>query len=1084
MSSSVINCLVFINPAILENFLKNKVNNDRNFCKQVKQKYNGYFFFRLIKEKVEEDGEYQNLLLLVVSEQGELKSISYEILDCTYDLNSTIDIYFYGFHNPEIEYDYYFSSSPDDISCVQRGDNDVTILRGVKKGSLFSNSFYQENQNELSKDYLTFTKKEKTNYVPPYAFSKKKTHRLIILDSIIQTILIKQIQENPPHSPIRVAIVSPLNQLSYLENRSHNLSPEIKNNLVAIKLTVQENLTNINIFYRDNDTVVELDESPISSNTSDMNIDWSILGCDLEIWIFNEGESSDINLLLDELEFSQDRGIDKQINSLKQLQGVIKSQQVLQNSKHYPLGRQQFTLDVDDYSQGQDQGDFQQFSHQQQFSQDQLQSLQDQLQSSQVSIPSESLQQVLKNHFSKSQLRNQLQKVVAFLYIMGKFCNAFFILYNGDEKPTLENYFRVTYEDSLGTYKSHILSEEADFNNCIQNMDDIRRCKKTPINVVGNEIFYKNLKFYTYIIDKTSSFCNNKPEDFFTYLLMRNISRHYQRQKNKFLDDEQDFSDLYFETNLPENMFNKKTASSIPKRKEFKDYLGEFELQRSNQAIPKENRNDLRNDFDYYFISSRLQSRQTFEEIFPSVKKVIILPCAEENTVNLLPTAFSTDFTMDWSFYNDNSCPKDSNMIQELIKIIFCKKIEEEKLECILKSSLTNFAIILSNMQKLNLCEGVMKDILKFSNEYSFQSQDISVFIQFLIDKIVNTNLNVKYKHDKEGYIYINLFILQELIQKIKDETFSKYLENTLTFLFKKSKKSFSRHTITQDPIQPYISEQKTIKLKNLLNKAENISHLFLNIKFTFEEDILSNAETWLQKQIDQIKDYKPEEILPIEPLTKVSRFFPELVNKYILKAVVDIFTTNYDKYIELFSISEKSFQPYIIMEDNLFYKILGVEGTANEDMIREAYEERIRENRIIRTMVTTVSKFLLSEISSIKQNRYESSLDTILQQQQQQQQQSILEKLKKDKLLYKVLGMKKKENEPITRQKYAIRIEKAYKKRIAEINKQSQVFTEIYQFLNVRHNRQLYYQNYIQLQAQKERQQTQENPNSPNTRK
>ena len=1073
MSTETKNCLVYINPAILDNFLKNKVNNDRNFYKQVKQKYNGYFFFRLVKQEVEEDGEEQNLLLLIVSQQGKLESISYEILDFTYDLNSSIDIYFYGFHNPEICYDYYFSSSPNDISCVDPpGDNDVTILRGVKEGSLFSD---QKNQQELSKNYLTFTKKEKTNYVPPYAFFKKKTHRLIILDSIIQTILIKRIQENPPHSPIRVAIVSPLNQLSFLENRSHNLSSEIKNNLVAIKLTVQENLTNINIFYRHNDRVVEERDF---SNTSDMNIDWSILGCDLEIWIFNEGESFDIKVLLHGPEFSQNRRIDEQINTLTQLKGV------LQNSKHYPPGRQQFRLDDDNYSRGKDQEDFQQVL--------------EPLKSSPVFIPSKSLQQNLKTYFSNSELFNQLQKVLAFLYIMGKFCNNFFILYNEEEKPTMENYFQVSHEYSLKPRKEHILREEATFEIRIGSMDDIRRCKKTPINVVGNEIFYKNLKFYTYIIDKTSSFCNtdNKPDmpkHFFTYLLSRNISQHYKREENKFLDDEQDFSDLYFEKNLPENMFNKKRASSIPKREEFRDYLGEFELKRSNQAIPKENRNDLRNDFDYYFVSSGSQSRQKFKEIFPSVKKVIILPCAEENRVNLLQTKFSTDFTMDWSFYNDNSCPKDSNMIQELIKIIFCKKIEEEKLECILESDLTDFKITLTHMEKLNLCEGVMKDILKFSNEYPFQTQNISDFIEFLIDKIVDTNLNVKYKHDKEGYIYINLFILQELIQKIKDETFSKYLENTLTFVFKKSKKTFfsSRQKVTQDPIQPYISEQKTIKLKNLLNKAENISLLFVNKKFKFEEKILEDAKNWLKKQIDQIKDYKPEEILPIEPLTEVSRFFPELVNKYILKAVVNIFTTNYDKYTDLFSLPKKSFEiPYIIMEDNLFYKILGVNENANEETIQEAYNKRIIENDQNKQMLTSVRDLLLGKLNLQQQhqqlnemqgNSRSGGLPTIQQgqqqkhqqHQQQQQQHKLLKQLRRDELLYKVLGIEGKENERNIGDTRTNRIEEAYEKRIREINKQSRVFIEIYNFLTNPKNKQLY--------DRKERQQTRGNPNSPN---
>ena len=108
------------------------------------------------------------------------------------------------------------------------------------------------------------------------------------------------------------------------------------------------------------------------------------------------------------------------------------------------------------------------------------------------------------------------------------------------------------------------------------------------------------------------------------------------------------------------------------------------------------------NDFDYYFTSSLLRSRETFTAFFPDHKKVIILPCAEEisydedecydknqktifkapeNIVNDLRSNLPTDLKMDWSFYNNSSCPKGSNLIEEMIKIIFYKKIEEKKYE-------------------------------------------------------------------------------------------------------------------------------------------------------------------------------------------------------------------------------------------------------------------------------------------------------------------------------------------------------------------------------------------------------------------
>ena len=174
----------------MKNFLKNQASTHKKLLLETKHtsETKSYFCFTLEEQ----------YLSLTVHVQGQ-PEITYpgKQLDANYYFDSTIDIYFYGFHNPEIQYDYYFSSTPDDISCpYPLSDNNVTILRGVKKGSLFSDSFYQENQQALKKKYLTFTKnEEKKNYVPPYAFSKRKAHKFIILESIIQTILIKQIQD-------------------------------------------------------------------------------------------------------------------------------------------------------------------------------------------------------------------------------------------------------------------------------------------------------------------------------------------------------------------------------------------------------------------------------------------------------------------------------------------------------------------------------------------------------------------------------------------------------------------------------------------------------------------------------------------------------------------------------------------------------------------------------------------------------------------------------------------------------------------------------------------------------------------------
>ena len=256
MSSSIINCLIFIDRNILDSFLKNHASDHKKLSLKRKQTSNNYFYFRL-------EQPYLSLTVFMQNQQ----EITYpgKQLDANYYFDSTIDIYFYGFHNPKIQYDYYFSSRPDDISCVYPlGNNNVTILRGVKKGSLFSDSFYQKNQERLKEDYLTFTRnKKKINYVPPYAFSKRKAHKFIILESIIQTILIKQIQENPPSRRIKVAIVSHPYQLRCFVEKHVDVKKDIKNmlgpdsfdyfrRLFGIKLVIEKTYTRMTLFSKKN----------------------------------------------------------------------------------------------------------------------------------------------------------------------------------------------------------------------------------------------------------------------------------------------------------------------------------------------------------------------------------------------------------------------------------------------------------------------------------------------------------------------------------------------------------------------------------------------------------------------------------------------------------------------------------------------------------------------------------------------------------------------------------------------------------------------------------------------------------------
>ena len=607
MPSSVINCLIFINPNILENLLNNQASTHKKLLLETKHtsETKSYFYFRL----------EQPYLSLTVHVQGQPK-ITYpgKQLDATYYFESTIDIYFYGFHNPGIQYDYYFSSRPDDISCVYPlGDNNVTILRGVKKGSLFSDSFYQENQKGLKEDYLKFTtKNEEINYVPPYAFSKRKTHQLIILESIIQTILIKQIQENPPSRRIKVAIVSHPYQLrcfveKYVDVNNHIYTAlgsdffDYFRRLFGIKLVIEKTHTKMTLFSK----IYSRTGYP-TQNASTMEYkiptkdikgwDWSILGCDLEIFIFNQGESYDkkrtYNLVFDT------KLIDGQIAKLKELK-----------QKKYHQKKIRIKID------------------------------------------------------------------------------------------------RKTKEPAL-------------------------------------------------------------------------ILREYSKSQE--------------------------AASSV---------LQIFNFDSTD------------NDFDYYFTSSLLRSRETFRAFFPNHEKVIILPCAEEisydkdecynknqktifkapeNIVNDLRSNLPIDLTMDWSFYNNSSCPKGSNLIEEMIKIIFYKKIEEKKYE--LQYEYIN---ILSNVFGTDLEESqITIDFLNYFDKIpgGFEHIDATEYVAIYLrgnrtpsqSSLSNFETDPYFKTEVELYKYLSYLQKLVLIYKEKENgNFYTFIEAVKKFdIFKNSLSSMSFHNL------------------------------------------------------------------------------------------------------------------------------------------------------------------------------------------------------------------------------------------------------------------------------------------------
>jgi hypothetical protein len=684
MSSSVINCLVFIDPTILDNFLKNHASDHKKLLSKRKQTSNNYFYFRL----------EQQYLSLIVHVQDQEATYPGKQLDATYYFDSTIDIYFYGFHNPEARYDYYFSSTPDDISCVYPlGDNDVTILRGVKKGSLFSNSFYQENQQELKKDYLTFTKKkEKTNYVPPYTFSKRKTHQFIILESIIQTILIKRIQENPPKDTIKVAIVSHPHQLRCFVEKYVDVNKDIKNSLetdffdyfrrlFGIKLVIKKTHTRMTLFSGHPSQDVSTMEYKILTKYT-KGWDWSILGCDLEIFIFNQGESYDekrtYNLVFDT------KLIDGQIDKLKELK-----------QKKY---------------------------HQ--------------------------------------------------------------------EKNDIKTYFKNT-EPAL-------------------------------------------------------------------------ILKEYLNNQKDTSSGEQNIS---------------KEASSVLQIFNFDN-----------------------NDFDYYFTSSLLRSRETFRAFFPDHEKVIILPCAQEisyyvdecydknqktifkapeNIVNVLRSNLPTKLKMDWSFYDNSSCPKGSNLIEEMIKIIFYKKIEEKKYEL-----LQNYFDILSHVFTTDLEESqITINFLNYfdKNPNKFENKDATEYVQiYLNNKIVNGASFFNFETDPYFKTEVELYKYLSYLQKLVLIYYTNNdIGNFYTFIEVAKRFDIFKNSLS------------SISLDNLKIMFEKIKELDIPFCVVYlQNTILTEIER------DFLRETGKKQLEEAQKGFNVRENLEEKINVNILHEAIEYLNLNYDAII------------------------------------------------------------------------------------------------------------------------------------------------------------------------------------------
>jgi broad specificity phosphatase PhoE len=331
----IINCLLYMDKLVLKNFLSEYRKETHHGCLSKIVKETNYFYFQF----------HANTLKFYLQKEGqdEYKYLGQEYSKTFhFDYENIVRIYFDGYYNENINFDYYFSSKEEYEKINNKENLDITILRGAKRQCLFSfeDSFYQKNQKDLKDEYLTFVKNDKKmNYIPPYAFLSKKKHNLIILESILNTIKIKEIQnlyskiQNPhllqkhekkqqqqnqllhsipnPLFHIKCVIVTHNSQLQCFLQKFFNVKfdgrKRFKNQCV-LKLVIEKTKSSISLFSEGvihnpkhgtyfgqredvrKEGVIYEKFVKQETETKEM-IDWNILGCNLEIYLIRHGEA-------------------------------------------------------------------------------------------------------------------------------------------------------------------------------------------------------------------------------------------------------------------------------------------------------------------------------------------------------------------------------------------------------------------------------------------------------------------------------------------------------------------------------------------------------------------------------------------------------------------------------------------------------------------------------------------------------------------------------------------------------------------------------------------------------------------------
>jgi hypothetical protein len=308
------------------------------------------------------------------------------------------------------------------------------------------------------------------------------------------------------------------------------------------------------------------------------------------------------------------------------------------------------------------------------------------------------------------------------------------------------------------------------------------------------------------------------------------------------------------------------------------------------------------NDFDYYFTSSLLRSRETFRAFFPDHEKVIILPCAQEisyyvdecydknqktifkapeNIVNVLRSNLPTKLKMDWSFYDNSSCPKGSNLIEEMIKIIFYKKIEEKKYEL-----LQNYFDILSHVFTTDLEESqITINFLNYfdKNPNEFENKDATEYVQiYLNNKIVNGASFFNFETDPYFKTEVELYKYLSYLQKLVLIYYTNNdIGNFYTFIEVAKRFDIFKNSLS------------SISLDNLKIMFEKIKELDIPFCVVYlQNTILTEIER------DFLRETGKKQLEEAQKGFNVRENLEEKINVNILHEAIEYLNLNYDAII------------------------------------------------------------------------------------------------------------------------------------------------------------------------------------------